>query len=450
MKTNRPFFKADTTAVFQVFQVSRFVLLLLVSVILARIIEEKAILAHYEKLLLVSASITFFWVTGLFNGLIPLYKTATTGQQDAYLRMAFQTGTLFAICSALLFAAITGAFFPEVPANASLQYSIFILLNTSSFLLEYYLLLESKRLALVIFGICFYSAYMLALVIPVWNGQTLASAIQVLSIVAGAKFVLQAVVLSGRIFRKSDTAGLARKLWNASYPLGIATLIGGAAGYLNSLIAGGYFSNEHFVIYQYGARELPLVMLVAGALSAVKSGEIAESLQQGRVAEKLRELKRGSLRLMHFFFPVSIVMIASGDWIFETVFGESFRESVPIFDIFMVLIIPRMLFPQSVLRGHLRTRELMYASAAELFLSLGLSLVFLHVLGLEGIALAALLAFCAERIVLLIHCKRRLGIALKEYTAVRVWVAYSILVLVVFLIKSWPVSDWLGVHMPIK
>lgn len=438
----------DNTTAFQIFQVTRFLLLLAVSVILARIFDNKVLIGQYERLVMVSGSLSFFWITGLFNGLIPLYKGSTPEEKNAYIRIAFNSGVWLGLISGLVFGAIMQTLFPVVPDRAVMFFSIFVMLNTSSFLLEYYFLLESKKIMLVLVGVLYYGAYLLVIVIPLSEGRSLAYVTQLLAIVAGAKFLLQTLWLSRRMFKRTGTKGLGAKLWKVSYPLGVAAVLGGSAPFIDSYIVSQFFSNEHFVIFQYGAKELPVVMLVAGALSTVKSGEISEALKSGGAAETIAELKRGSLRLMHFFFPLSLIFMVISTFAYREVFGDSFSEASMIFDVYLLLIVPRLLFPQAILRGYLRTKVLMLASMMELFLNLGLSLILMQFWGLEGIAIATVIAFSFEKALLMIYARRKLEISASSFTPMKIWAVYTVIILAVFLAKSWPIAEFLGTHLP--
>ena len=121
---------------------------------------------------------------------------------------------------------------------------------------------------------------------------------------------------------------------------------------------GHKMDDEQFMIFSYGAKELPVILLMAGALSTVSSGQIAKSLKNGADAGALTKLKNESIKLMHLFFIPSMLLFFFSDEIFGFVFNKTFGESGPVFNIYLLLVIPRLLFPQAVLRGHLKNTVL--------------------------------------------------------------------------------------------
>lgn len=127
-------------------------------------------------------------------------------------------------------------------------------------------------------------------------------------------------------------------------PLGISFMLGGASIYVDGIIINTHFDKATFAMYQYGAREFPLAMILAGAVNLSMIGIIAANSITG-----ISALKQNTSALMHKIFPAGILLMCISKFAFPVVFNPQFSESFIYFNIYLLLIIPRTLLPQSIL-----------------------------------------------------------------------------------------------------
>ncbi|MCB9235733.1 MAG: polysaccharide biosynthesis C-terminal domain-containing protein [Bacteroidia bacterium] len=417
----------NITTGFQVFQVIRFGFLLLISICLSRIFADKTLIGHYEKLLLLATSLSFFWVSGIFNALVPVYQSASLQDRPALLSQSFYSGSVVSLHSLAILLAIGYWIYPEIPLQALIWFGVFFFFNCSSFLLEYIFILRDQKWNLMIYGFLFYAAYFLAVILPQYLGYDLATAMQWLALVGFLRFVTQLMVGGKDMLLPRWRRDLFQTHWKMAWPLMLALLLGGSTGYIDSFLVSTFFSNDDFAIFSYGAKELPVIALVANALGTVKSGEIAAQRKEGNIESVLSSLKKSSLRLMHLFFPFSLVLLFLSRFLFTHVFNQGFGDASLIFDIYLLLIIPRLLFPQSVLKGFLETRVILITSALEMVLNVGLSLIFMQFWGLTGIAAATVIAYLFDKAVLAFWCQSRLKIPVTAYHPLWIWLIYSLI-----------------------
>jgi O-antigen/teichoic acid export membrane protein len=189
------------------------------------------------------------------------------------------------------------------------------------------------------------------------------------------------------------------------------------------------FNADTFAIFRYGAKEFPLVLLMANALSTAMTNEF--SVKENQTAA-LKMLRNKTTRLMHLLFPVTIVFIVFSGWLYPRIFNENFASSAVIFNIYLLLIISRLLFPHSILIGLKKTKIIMYASVADLGVNIILSIAFIYFWGIEGVAFATLIAYAVQKIIWIIYIKRKLGILPNQYIPIFVWVVYSTITLAAF------------------
>lgn len=82
-------------------------------------------------------------------------------------------------------------------------------------------------------------------------------------------------------------------------------------------------------------------------------------------------------------------------------------------------------------------KEIFSISLIELICNILLSLWFVRLFGLVGIALGTVIAFWLEKVLMIFILRNKYGIKLKEYIDLKPWSIYSLLLLAVFVWKWW-------------
>lgn len=182
---------------------------------------------------------------------------------------------------------------------------------------------------------------------------------------------------------------------------------------------------ETFAVFRYGAREFPLVSTFAAAVSTAMIPAVAS---HGK--EALMELKQRVRRLIWMLYPVTILLMLSSGQIFEQLFSDDFRDSAGIFNIYLLLTISQLIILQPMILALGLERWLVRAAILELSLNVLLSLVLGYYFGISGIAVATVIAFLVEKIVLVAWLKKRQSINLLEYFPVDGFLAALILLLI--------------------
>jgi O-antigen/teichoic acid export membrane protein len=140
---------------------------------------------------------------------------------------------------------------------------------------------------------------------------------------------------------------------------------------------------------------------------------------------------------MHVFFPLTILLMLVSLPLYKLVFTDVFADSAFIFNIYLLLIIPRLLFPQTILTGMLQTKYLFYSSTIEITVNVVLSLVLLHFIGLPGIALGTFMAACIDKCFLMYIAANKFAISPDTYVNFNWYTIYAVLTVLAFMIAHW-------------
>jgi len=94
-----------------------------------------------------------------------------------------------------------------------------------------------------------------------------------------------------------------RKWFFFSLPLMGHFILGSGMDYLDGHLVSQFFSDSEFLFYRYGAKELPISIVLVNALSAALIPLLSQDTSQVTV------LRERTIRLINLLFPVSIALL---------------------------------------------------------------------------------------------------------------------------------------------
>ncbi len=420
----------------QVFQLLRFGTLLLISIVFAKSSLSTDAIGRYELFLFIVALFSSFWINGLIQAFLPLYKSNKSFDSktvrspeifNTWLLISFLT--LLVIFILLIFNRSLAVLltsqdsFPYLPLI--LLYLFFI---NPSYLIEYIYLLKNRPRSILKYGFTIFLLQFLLVSLPAILGYSLEYCLAGLVVSAFIRYLwLLAVLKKYALFKFSGA--FIREHLHFAYPLILTTLLGASANYIDGFLVINKYDRATFAIFRYGAKEFPLVLLMANALS---NAMIPEFSSPDKFKESMTILRKKSATLMHFLFPVTILFLLFSKRLYPIVFNQDFAESAMIFNIYLLLIISRLTFPHSILIGLKKTKIIMYASLAELIINIILSVIFIQWWGVAGVAFATVIAFFVQKVIWIFYNHRTLNIPPNKYISVKPLLLYSLITLTVF------------------
>jgi O-antigen/teichoic acid export membrane protein len=390
------------------------------------------LLSRHEMLMLLSSFLTFFWVSSICNTLVPFYHSSDGEKQKRILFNAFAVLTIFSLFAGIITAVYGNIKYPK-DADLFQMFGLVVFLNTPTFITDYIFYLKGKYKSLIIWGIVSFSLHIILLCVPLYMKQTLNLAVNLLVILALLKFNYTIIILM-KYASISFHTRLIQEFMGKVLPFMFSILLAGSMDYINSFIVEYYYSDTDFTIFRYGAKELPIFLILANSLSNIYSGEIADAFKLNQLQDGLKRLKESSKKLMRWLFPTTILMLFISEYFFEIAYNKDLVAGYRIFNIYLLLIVSRMLFPQTVIMGLMKSRIFYLVSTNYLILNVILSFWFISQIGIEGIAYATVIAYTVEKIMLVIYCKME-GIDVREYTAIGEYLIYASITLGAFYLS---------------
>ena len=427
-------FKITQISALQIFQLIRFSTLILIGVVFAKSGLATSEIGQYETFLLLAGAVSFFWLNGLIQGFLPTQGEQSVSRKSSALFSVFYLLLTFsglAVLFLLLFEhSISGFLLKGSPVPFLKYLLIYVLISSPASLVEYIYLIKKQGNKMLIYGITSFFLMFLLVILPPVFGFSIEYSLVGLVLSAVFRFIWLLVLL----FRNSSPIPdflFIRKHLKQAAPLVFSMFLSGSAQYIDGFIITSYFDDATFAVYRFGAREFPLVLLLANAFSSSMLPGFAD---QSALKTNLEKIKLNSQQLGFWLFPLSGILMVLSHWAFPVIFNVNFTGSATIFNIYLLLIVSRLLFPQTILIGLQKTRAIMWASVIEIVANVALSLWFVQLWGLPGVAYGTVCAYILEKLVLMVFVRQNCGFRINEYLNLTRHLLYSLLLSVVFIV----------------
>ncbi len=306
---------------------------------------------------------------------------------------------------------------------------LYTLINPLGFLIEHILLLIKRFKALTIFGFFTLFVPFLLIGLPLFIDKTVDYAMLGLLVWAIFKLIFVSILVYKQSSLKLDTS-IIKDLLKRSLPLMGASFVAGSAAYIDGYIISQNYNSDVFAIFRYGAKEFPFFLIIANAFSV---SIIPELNKAGNLQFALNKIKENSKKMIFYMFPMSIVFMLISRYLYIMVFNEDFEQSYIIFNIYLLLIMSRLIFTNSILISLKQNNTIFIVSIVELLINVVFSLIFLQYWGYIGVAYATLIAYFSEKIILTIIIKQKHNIKLKEYLPIKTLILFSGLLIIGYL-----------------
>lgn len=427
-------FKPGPVEGLQFFQLIRFGALFVTGILLTKSSLSLSEIGSYEAFLFLSSLVSFFWVNGLIQGLLPLSPPTNQPGRSSHLFNAAFLMTLLALLAGTAVALSSdwpsGETSSQAIPGGPLLVGLFVLFSGPSSLIENIYLLKEEGRKMVWYGLISFALQIVLTAGPALAGWGTAWVFPGLVLSAMIRFVWLIFLLARYSTFRIDPAFI-RSHMHLSWPLILSALLAGSTQYYDQALIRAFFSEEVFAIFRYGARELPFVVLLANAFS---NAMIPAMAQPDALRQNLETIKRKTLKMSHILFPVTIILLVATPWIFPRLYNPSFRDSATIFNIYLLIITSRLLFPQTILIGMREMKPVLFNLLISVAIHAILGILFLLTWGLPGIAFAAVISNLSEKILLVLSVRKKLRIPLHNYFHLGWWSFYTILTVGTFVI----------------
>jgi O-antigen/teichoic acid export membrane protein len=213
--------------------------------------------------------------------------------------------------------------------------------------------------------------------------------------------------------------GALRELLGFGLPLALSGLAGMFAFQIDRIVVSANFPPRDFAIYALGALEVPVGILLSGAVTNVLVPELSKYWRNGDRAGMAALWREAIRKTSLLLFPLFVfLMITAGD-VIHVLYGAGYDKAVIIFRIYLFLIPLRIatwgLIPQST------GRSSVYLSASPIVILSNalIALTLVHPLGMIGPAIAGPVSTLIAALYFLLRTRLITGIGFRELLPLR-------------------------------
>ena len=289
----------DNISGLQLFQLLRFVIFFIISIVFTKSHLTKEEIGSWEMFMFIASLLSFFWVNGTIQSLLPLYHRnrtyrklgENTGEKSPEIFNAFLLLTFFSILF-FLFGHVMKNNFSVFHYSGSVPFInlllLYLLLSNPVCLIEYIYLLNNRSYRILQYGVYTFTAQLAFIIVPILIGKDLIWSIYGLLAITGIRWIWLIILLRRYAVIKVSVDFLKEHLYLGA-PLIITSLISGSSQYIDGIIISSYYQDPGiFAVFRYGAKEFPLVLMLATGLS---NAMLPEFSTRERMKESLQKLK---------------------------------------------------------------------------------------------------------------------------------------------------------------
>ena len=440
----------DNISGLQLYQLMKPVVFLIISIVLTKSHITRAEIGQWEMFMFIAGLITFFWVTGIIQSLLPLYSRNKTFRKigdngitkspeifNAFLLLCFFSLLFFALGHSMKNNFSVFHFSGNVPyINLLLLY---ILLSSPVCLIEYIYLLNNRSYRIFQYGAYTFTAQLIFVITPLLLGKDIIWSIYGLLAITGVRWIWLIILLRRYTEMKISVEFMKEHLY-LGIPLILTSLISGSAQYTDGVIISAVYKDPAmFAWFRYGAKEFPLVLMLANGLS---NAMLPEFSTRERMRESLAKIRVKSKRLMHILFPSAMLMMLFSRWIYPRMFNPEFQKSADVFLIYSLLIIPRLVFPQTIIVGRKKTHISLIAAILEISINIPLSLLMIKWgYNLVGVALSTFIVYVIGKAFLSGYLWIKMNIKPSEYIPLKLYAFYTVMIGILFILIDHRIID---------
>jgi O-antigen/teichoic acid export membrane protein len=416
----------------QIFNLLKTAGIVVVAIVFAKFIAKPNLINSWETLLLLGSGFSFFYVSGLGYTLVSFVKRYPSNQTSVIFKNAFVlllAGSLLTIAGIF----ISGHFFQsfQMPVSHRLLFSIYMLGTICSTLVEYIYFLHSAFKKLMVWGLVNFVLFVTCPTLPLLMGFEFEYALY-----AMAAFGLLKLIWTLALFENPFIlTGLnyLKPLLSFNWPVIISLIFGTGYIYIANFILKAEVSQNDFNLFRYGSREFPLFLVLANSFSIVLGGQTASNYADTNFWSSNRKAHQ---RLMHQLFPIACVLMLCSASVFTIVFSKEFTKAFEVFNILLLTLIPRLLFPQSLLMGLGLNRFTFFSSLAEFIVGILLVMFLTPEFGIAGTAWGISIAYFIEKLILIGFCYH-LKIPFLKSINLKLFMLYATILGVSFALSPW-------------
>lgn len=179
-----------------------------------------------------------------------------------------------------------------------------------------------------------------------------------------------------------------RKYIIYGFPLFLATISGVVAKYTDQIIVSNLAGVENFAVYSVGAIEIPVITMIAGAVSQTIYPRLVEYVSSGEMERAKKLWYQATIKVSKITYPIIIFMIVFSKEIISFFYTEKYLGAVPVFIVYLLFLFIRNNTYGAILLASGNTTTYFAGQFVMTILNIPLSIALFQKFGIIGPAIA--------------------------------------------------------------
>ncbi|MCS7076277.1 MAG: polysaccharide biosynthesis C-terminal domain-containing protein [Bacteroidia bacterium] len=397
----------------QIYQIIRFSSTLLIFWTFSRVFSTTQV-GVIEKNLLIANVSTFFWLQAI---------------QTHFLKKQTYTYNEYASFILLVSACVSTPLLIYSSWHKVYLFSgLYVLFYPFGTLIEMYLIAQKQNKSLIYYSSIFYGMWLILMIVATLLYRSLCVTYGVWIAILFFRSLFCIIYIPLRL-RSINLDFLSNLSW-----LMLTFAIGGGAEYIDGFLIDFLFDKGTLAQFRYGARELPVFVVLANGVSLWATQQVAHSTNT-TLEQVLLTIKQKSTKYLLLNTLLSVMLICISRPLYMYVYGKDYLPSSVVFDITLVIVVSRFTFPNSILLGLNLDKVQFIITCIELILNFILSVILVQFWGMYGVAIATVVAYLIEKVLLAAYMHQRTGVAFYKYISLSTVLLSYVVVVGTLIVK---------------
>ena len=393
-----------------------FVLAILIPIILVRIFSKDNY-GVYQQMLLVSMFLVDIIKWGLINSLFYFYPL----EKEKRTQLLSQTFYLLVIAGIILLPSlyhfrysIADLFNSPIIATLIFPICFYFFFMLTSLILDSLFILEKKSRVVVIYEIInktLRGLFVIGTALVFKDVYYVLWSLTIFALIRVTFLYIYMKKIYGIKLRKVEIPLLKSQLRYA-FPIGSARMVGEIGKKIDKFILAAFLTPAYYATYSIAHFGIPFIGLFYTSVSQV----IIPQMTIKKKAEDLVEIKRLWHRMIDQFslvtIPIVIIFGLLANNIITLLFTEQYIESVPVYRIFLFIIILHIVNPSVVLRACKKTKTIFISHLWSMIIALFLGYILIKNYGMIGGAISFILSSFVRTLIQVTKVKKILSLSL--------------------------------------
>lgn len=406
----------DKKFVYQYFLILRYAVSLVASIIIVHSGLPKEDIGTYEWILFLVHTGTFFFHHGLTTFIMATYEAQDHEKRSGFIAGAYSLVLVLALLVAMVMYVLVyylghSALFSNIQPYIIYIIGYIIVMSALALVESVYFLLGKTQLLLRYIHFSQLGIIVLFFIVAV----TAPSVPNFLMTLIGFGLVrwLYFVLTMRCVPLLSANVGLITTVLAGSIPILTNQILAFLMEITDGWMVKYFFDSSTFAVFRYGARELPLTNFLFAGLSLTYVSVLQAN------GFDLTIFKQKVNKLMYYTYPIAMILMLTSPYLFSMVYTDAFRDSAVIFNVYLLILMSRVLLPQTVLMAKQQFNIITYSTIIEIVVNVTLSLWWVHWWGIKGLVFATAIAYMVQKMVLIAYNRKVNGIVLNDIIDVK-------------------------------